>query len=188
MNRPVSEEVRHLFAERGELKYGEDVTQLEHALQCAYLAREEGASDELIVAALLHDIGHLLYGTDNAAEHGEDDAHERLGERWLRDYYGPEVTEPIRLHVAAKRYLCATNPDYLENLSAASRKSLELQGGPMNAEEVAEFESNPWFKEAIRLRAWDDEGKKMVEVPTLETYFPLVDNLVKASANRSFAI
>ncbi len=155
-----------MFETRGQSGYfGEPVSQLEHALQCAHWATEERASNELIADALLHDVGHLLHDQgDNIAGQGVDTAHEELGQSWLSRYFGPAVTRPIALHVAAKRYLCATNESYLAQVSPASLQSLELQGGPMNAEEIAKFESDEFAKDAVRLRRWDDlakiQGKK----------------------------
>ena len=145
--------VERLFAERGGSEYhGEAVTQLEHALQCAALAERDGHPPEVIVAALLHDIGHLLH------EHGTVN-HEELGARFLSLAFGPAVTEPIRLHVPAKRYLCAARPGYSAALSPASVRSLELQGGPMTTEEVATFEAHPQFGPATKLREYDDRAK-----------------------------
>jgi phosphonate degradation associated HDIG domain protein len=139
---------------------GEPVTQLQHALQCAQLAENEGASPALITAALLHDVGHLLEDDfDDAPAHDEDRRHEELGDAFLSKWFGPDVTEPVRLHVAAKRYLCAVDPGYFDALSPMSRHSLMLQGGPMSADEVTEFEANPHYKDAVRLRRWDDRGK-----------------------------
>jgi phosphonate degradation associated HDIG domain protein len=157
----VADRIERLFAEGGGAEYhGEAVTQLEHALQSAAAAEREGASPELIVAALLHDIGHLLQSHgDHAAARGIDDRHEALGQRFLAKHFGPAVSEPVRLHVAAKRYLCAVEPDYRAKLSPASEKSLVLQGGPMSAAEIAEYESSPHHEAATRLRRWDDIAK-----------------------------
>ncbi len=169
----VVEEILGLFARRGASAYhGEAVSQAEHALQAADLAEQEGAPDRLIVAALLHDVGHLLDGQDeDLANRGIDGRHEEAGGAWLARHFGPEVTAPIRLHVAAKRYLCAVDPSYLEGLSPASRLSLDLQGGPMEADERAQFESNPYYRDALRLRYWDDTAKVPdLAVPGLEHY------------------
>jgi phosphonate degradation associated HDIG domain protein len=157
----IVERILELFASRGAAAYhGEAVSQEEHALQAAELAEREGAPDALVVAALLHDVGHLLDGQDeDLAVRGVDGHHEEAGCAWLSQHFGPEVTEPIRLHVAAKRYLCAIDPTYLEGLSPASRLSLKLQGGPMTGAEIAEFEANACFRDAIRLRHWDDTAK-----------------------------
>lgn len=133
----IVDEIMDLFSRRGAAAYhGEAVSQTEHALQAAELAEREGAADNLVAAALLHDVGHLLDGQDeDLADRGLDGRHEEAGCSWLAAYFGPNVTEPIRLHVAAKRYLCAVDPGYLAGLSPSSSLSLSLQGGPMEAEE-----------------------------------------------------
>jgi [1-hydroxy-2-(trimethylamino)ethyl]phosphonate dioxygenase len=114
----------------------------------------------LVAAALLHDVGQLLHaGDEGVADADKDMQHETLGEEWLSARFGPEVTQPIKLHVAAKRYLCATDPEYLGKLSPASLQSLKLQGGPMTPAEVAAFESNKFAKDGVRLRRWDDLAK-----------------------------
>src|SRR5262249_50966907 len=129
----VADTVADFFARSGgELYLGEPVTQREHALQCASLAERSGAPQALVIAALLHDLGHLLHTRpESPADGGVDGLHEVVGQRWLSRFFGPEVTEPVRLHVDAKRYLCATDPEYLNALSPASRQSLALQGGPL---------------------------------------------------------
>lgn len=154
--------VERLFAERGADEYhGEAVTQLEHALQAAHFAERDGCPAPWIAAALLHDIGHLLHTHgEGCAEQGIDDRHEELGVRFLAKAFGPEVTEPVRLHVAAKRYLCAgKHPDYPGLLSPASARSLELQGGPMTPDEARAFEANPHHAAAVKLREYDDRAK-----------------------------
>lgn len=157
----IDDEVLRLFAQGGDSQYGgESVTQLEHGLQAALLAEQEGAPEELVVAALLHDIGHLLHDLpDDAPDNGVDDLHENLGAAWIRGRFPASVLEPVRLHVASKRYLCAVEPGYLEALSEPSRVSLQLQGGPMSAEECEAFREGEFFESAIRLRRWDDEAK-----------------------------
>jgi [1-hydroxy-2-(trimethylamino)ethyl]phosphonate dioxygenase len=157
----IVDEILDLFATKGARAYhGEAVSQEEHALQAGELAEREGASNALVVAALLHDVGHLLDGQDeDLAEHSIDGRHEEAAGSWLARHFGPEVTEPVRLHVAAKRYLYAVDPAYLKGLSRASRLSLELQGGPMTSDEVADFESSAFFEDAVRLRYWDDAAK-----------------------------
>lgn len=154
-------EILQLLERRGHESYfGEPVSQLEHALQCAHLAVQEGASKELIAAALLHDVGHLLHDEgEAAADQGIDAVHENLGESWLSQYFGPGVTRPVAMHVAAKRYLCAVDKSYFAGLSPASLKSLQLQGGAMSAQEVADFEANEFAGDAVRLRRWDDLAK-----------------------------
>jgi len=171
----------------GSLYGGEDVTQLEHALQAAMLAEAEGAEPSLIVAALVHDIGHLLHDLpDDAPDDGVDDVHELLACNWLRGHFGPEVTEPVRMHVDAKRYLCALDPEYRASLSAASQQSLELQGGTFTPAEAREFEHRPFFEEGLRLRRWDDLAKVVgLETPSLNhflSYIGRVRHLKSAGA------
>ena len=149
-----------LFAERGNDRYGESVTQQAHALQCAALAEGEGAPASLVTAALLHDIGHMLHGDPKgAAARNMDDRHERIGAGWLARVFPPAVAEPVRLHVDAKRYLCAVDPGYHGGLSAASTHSLALQGGPFARGAAAQFIAQPFAEEAVRLRLWDDLAK-----------------------------
>jgi gamma-butyrobetaine dioxygenase len=171
------EEIIALFEQGGEAAYfGEAVSQKEHALQAAALAEMDDAPDSLVVAALLHDIGHLIGHlksgfAENIAEQGIDARHEMDGERWLAQHFGPEITEPVRLHVAAKRYLCTVSPEYRSQLSPASLQSLALQGGPMDAKETYAFEQNPFYRDALRLRCWDDMAKVPgLEVPGMEHY------------------
>ena len=161
------ERIAELFRLRGGSEYGgESVTQSEHALQAALLAENSGASPALVVAALLHDVGHLLHDLpDDAPDDGIDDLHEELGHRWLRDWFVPEVAEPVRLHVEAKRYLCAVDPAYYGALSEPSRQSLKLQGGPLAPDEVRRFEAGPHFRASVELRRWDD-GAKTAGLPT----------------------
>lgn len=163
------DEIRAAFARRGAESYGEGVSQLEHALQCAACAEREGAGPALIAATLLHDIGHLIHDLpQDIADQGVDTQHESLGSAWLSRYFGPEVTEPVRLHVAAKRYLATTEPGYFDLLSPASVQSLQLQGGLMSMEQRTRFGAEPFAEDAIRLRRWDDEGKVVgAETPDL---------------------
>jgi phosphonate degradation associated HDIG domain protein len=173
-------EIEALFAERGAaLYFGEAITEEEHALQSAALAEDTGAGDALVVAALLHDVGHLLHDQgEDVAERGEDARHEEVGHAWLAGRFGPEVCEPARLHVAAKRFLCATDPSYVRGLSPASRHSLELQGGPMRPAEVAAFEATPHAAAAARLRRWDDGAKVVgLDVPGLDHYRVRIEKL-----------
>jgi len=169
----IADRVFEIFqAHGGDAYFGEPVTQLEHALQAAALAEKDGAPGWLVVAALLHDVGHMLHGMgEHIADSGIDARHEDVGHAWLAQYFGPEITTPVRLHVAAKRYLCATDAEYLKQLSPASVESLALQGGQFNDAEVREFEQGPFAGEAIRLRRWDDLAKVPgLEAPGLEHY------------------
>lgn len=183
---PMVEQIFGLFRERGSAAYhGEAVTQSEHALQTAWTAEKAGAGSTLIASALLHDIGHLLHDLpENCAESGIDDAHEVRGARWLAGHFGVEVVDPIRLHVAAKRFLCATSPGYQASLSEASRVSLKLQGGPFSPEETAAFERHPHAKSAVALRWWDEAAKVVgLATPALEHFRPHLEAaLVKRSS------
>jgi predicted HD phosphohydrolase len=156
----VADEVFSIFERRGSGAYfGERVSMRDHALQAAHFAREESASPAMIVAALLHDIGHLIEHVPDALADWQTDArHEEIGARWLAERLQPEVAGPVRLHVPAKRYLCATDQNYVAMLSHASLVTLKLQGGPMPRDELLQFETERYYKEAIRLRHWDDRG------------------------------
>jgi [1-hydroxy-2-(trimethylamino)ethyl]phosphonate dioxygenase len=170
-----------VFATRGNGAYfGEAVTETEHALQAAHLAEAAGADRELVTAALLHDIGHLLHDLpEDIADRRVDGRHEHVGAAWLRRHFGPAVAEPVRLHVAAKRYLCATDPDYRNALSPASQRSLELQGGPFTPAEVRRFEQEPHWEHAVALRRWDDAAKVPgLAVPGLDHYRPCLEAVV----------
>jgi [1-hydroxy-2-(trimethylamino)ethyl]phosphonate dioxygenase len=156
-----------LLEEKGSRRYGlASVSQLQHALQAALLAEQTGGDAALVAAALMHDIGHMVHGLgEDPAADGVDDRHEELGRAYLAALFGPAVTEPVRLHVAAKRYLCATEPDYFAKLSPDSVRSLALQGGPMSAGEVAAFRALPQSEAAVQLRRFD-EAAKVQDLPT----------------------
>ena len=174
---PVIQELRRLFETRGAEQYsGEAVSQLEHALQAGALAERDGAADALVVASLLHDVGHLLHDLpEDCAEDGVDDHHEGLGSRWLAQHFVAAVAEPVRLHVAAKRYRVATEADYFARLSPTSVRSLELQGGPMNDVERAAFEASPFATDAVRLRGYDEEAKvEGAATPSFEHFEPRI--------------
>ncbi len=165
--REFVDELAGLFAGEGASAYlGEEVTMAQHMLQAAARAEEAGAPDALIAAALLHDLGHF-HGPVSGEElmEGTDNRHSHTGADRLAEWFGPEVTEPIRLHVAAKRYLCAVEPGYFGRLSQASVYTLEVQGGPMSPAEVAAYEANPYAADGVAVRRWDDEGKDP-EAPT----------------------
>ncbi len=182
----VVEEVMRLFNERGSDMYGgEAITQLQHGLQAATLALNAGASNELVAAALMHDIGHLIHDLpENAAEQGIDDKHEDLGDQWLEEHFVQAVCEPVKLHVSAKRYLCTVEESYGRTLSPASITSLKLQGGLMSEDEVKQFEAHKYYREAVQLRRWDDEAKVVdLETPPLESFRPqLTASLLSATA------
>lgn len=180
---PATAEILRLFAERGNSRYGgEAVSQLDHALQAAFFATQAGATPALVAAALLHDIGHLLHDLpDDAPDEDIDDRHEVSGQRWLARWFGPEVVEPVRLHVDAKRYLCAVDAQYDRQLSEPSRTSLRLQGGAMNAAEVAKFEKLAHAQQAADLRRWDDAAKVPdLKVPDLASYVATLEAALTA--------
>ena len=154
-------DIERLFAERGGEQYaGEPVTQLEHALQCALFAQEEGADDELVTAALLHDLGHLLHDLGPTPTlQGIDDVHQYRALPFLRGLFGDAVINPVKLHVDAKRYLCATRTGYFAALSEDSKRSLGLQGGIFNEGQAEAFIAQSGAPEAVRLRVWDDLAK-----------------------------
>jgi phosphonate degradation associated HDIG domain protein len=178
------EEILDVLERRGGADYGgERVTQLQHALQCAALAEAEGADAALISAALLHDIGHLVHDLGHApAARGIDDRHEMRGREWLRSRFGDEVTEPVRLHVDAKRYLTATDSGYFATLSAGSVRSLELQGGPFSPALAEGFIEMPHAAAAVRLRRWDEAAKVSGKpTPDLAHFRPYLEASVRAS-------
>jgi [1-hydroxy-2-(trimethylamino)ethyl]phosphonate dioxygenase len=170
------EEIVDLYARKGGASYGEGVSLTEHGLQAAQLAEQEGQGAPMIVAALLHDIGHLLHDfPEDIADQGIDSQHESLASAWLSQYFPKEVSEPVRLHVAAKRFLCATVPGYFADLSPASVQSLELQGGQMSADESKAFMAEPFMGPALRLRRWDDLAKVAgLKTPDFAHYKPAI--------------
>ncbi|MDE0016741.1 MAG: HD family phosphohydrolase [Candidatus Poribacteria bacterium] len=166
---------------QGQSFYDEVVTQLEHALQCAALAQQNNAGPTLITSALLHDLGHFILDEHNAdkAFLATDLNHEEIGAEYLTPFFPDAVTTPIRLHVPAKRYLCATDASYHDGLSEASKRSLIVQGGVMSNEEREAFEQIPHFQDALTLRRWDDLAKvKGLEIAGLETYRNIVQQCV----------
>lgn len=180
MTSKAFQEIASLFAGEGMKEYlGEPVTQAGHMLQAGWLARTAGAEPALVAAALLHDVGHFhgaLSGLD--LMNGIDNRHSDTGAAWLAQWFGPEVTEPVRLHVAAKRFLCAVEPDYSAKLSPASVYTLSLQGGPMGHDEVADFEASPYARQAVAVRRWDDAAKD-AEAPAgrIEDFGALLESL-----------
>lgn len=173
----ILEEIETTLQSRGREQYGgEPVSQLAHALQCASLAEQQGECADLIAAALLHDIGHLI---DSRFEEGQvneiDRQHERIGAGYLSNHFPDSVTAPIRLHVDAKRYLCHVDSAYFDGLSEASIRSLRLQGGPFSENEAAAFIGQPYADDAVKLRLWDDEGKVAdMETPPLSHFWAYV--------------
>jgi gamma-butyrobetaine dioxygenase len=177
--------IADLFAGEGASEYlGEPVTQASHMLQAAALAKASGARPPLVAAALLHDVGHFTAAVSgHGLMHGTGSRHSHAGADWLGQWFGAEVTEPVRLHVAAKRYLCAVEPGYLETLSAASACTLAVQGGPMEAAERAEFEAHPQAHDALRLRRWDDAAKDPAATPPAFGYYkPRLRRLLRDQA------
>lgn len=178
-------ELTDLYTRLGGLHYGEGVSQMEHAVQTAHHAKLDDAPPELIAAALLHDVGHMMQKIgENAADLGIDTRHEHISAGYLARVFGPGVTEPIRLHVAAKRYRVAIDPAYHERLSPASLQSLALQGGPMSPAEIEEFLADPAAQNALRLRGYDEAGKAPeAEVDGFETYHDLLCELIERQAS-----
>ena len=170
------------LATRGTGAYGlSAVSQLDHALQSADLASRERLGATMIIAALFHDVGHLIAEEDvDLAAQGIDDHHEEASGDVLAQLFEPAVSEPVRLHVAAKRYLCGTEPGYYDVLAADSKRSLDLQGGPMSDRELRAFEALPHYDAAIALRRIDDEAKQPgLQVPSLESYRAMAENLLR---------
>ncbi len=188
-NETIIELLSGIFARAGSRPYpGDGVSMSEHMLQTAALAEDAGAAGHLVAAALLHDVGH--FGTDfpendrerrHAAMLGAetDRRHEEVGARLLAPFFGPEVTEPIRLHVAAKRYLCAVEPGFLDKLPPQTAHTLDLQGGPMSPDEVTAFEANLGAEDAVKLRRWDEGGiVPGLATPDFAHYRPLIEGLL----------
>lgn len=176
MTSSVVDVIADVFDSAGAAQYlGEAVTVAAHLLQAGALAEASGAADPLVAAALLHDVGHLM--TDEGDEFG-DIRHGSRGAAWLSAWFGPAVTEPVRLHVAAKRYLCAVEPSYFAKLSDVSVRTLAAQGGPMSAAEASSFERLPHAADAVAVRRWDDQAKDPSALPPAFAHFrPLLTAL-----------
>jgi len=176
------QDISNLLNSRATTWYGQEaVSQLEHALQCAHLAEKANETPETIVAALLHDLGHILIKenpdafTDEAKPPTKDDLHQYVALPFLRGVFSDAVLEPIKLHVEAKRYLCAVDPRYWDSLSPASKHSLELQGGIFDESQVKAFEDLPYASQATRLRRYDDLAKVAgLPTPPLSHYEELM--------------
>jgi phosphonate degradation associated HDIG domain protein len=182
MNPPIDTVIHEVFTlltqSGGEAYFGEAVTKLEHAEQCAWCARQAGADDELVLAALLHDIGHLLEDEDAIRDENVGVVnHDKIGERWLLERgFAPRLAALVGGHVDAKRYLTATNESYLDRLSPASQATLALQGGPMSPAEAGAFAHDPALRDILRLRSWDEMAKDPQWTgPRLESYRPLLE-------------
>ena len=170
----IVEEILAAFAASGHLDYGEHINMQEHMLQAAFLAESKGEDDAVVVATLLHDFGHLVCNMpNNTFEDGIDNYHEEVGAKALENWFDEDIVGAVRLHVAAKRFLCAATPAYLEKLSQASITTLEVQGGPMNDDEMAAFRQQAGHQLALKVRVYDDLGKEpQMERPDLEHYVP----------------
>ncbi len=176
------EQIIEILQTRGSKQYGQEaISQLEHALQCASIAASHHASPELITACLLHDFGHLICDLGEDPKPPEiDDRHEYSALPFLSLLFNSGVTEPIRLHVAAKRYLCTINSEYWLKLSPASQNSLNLQGGIFSLEEATTFINHPYAQDAIQLRLWDDQAKQVnYPTPPLEDVIPTLETCLK---------
>jgi phosphonate degradation associated HDIG domain protein len=178
----IRDEIFVIYSNKAIRRYGlSNVNQLQHALQAAALAEQNGEPASMIVAALVHDIGHMVHDLgEDPAKDGVDDLHEQRGAEFLALHFGPEVVEPVRLHVPAKRYLCAVDPAYFSKLSDDSVRSLALQGGPMNSSEVSDFERLPFANEAIRLRRLDEAAKDpKAETAPVTHFMRYVDEVLR---------
>lgn len=182
MSGSAVKKIVQLFQDRGRVRYpGYAVTQLQHALQCAMLAKRQGADSCLVVAALLHDLGHLIDETDGWEMDGPalHDLHEERAYLWLKEHFGPAVADPIRLHVTAKRYLCTVEPEYIHALSPAAQQCYYDLGGPMSRAEIDDFRDEPYAFEAVQLRRWDDLATQPDRItPELEEFVPLLEQLL----------
>lgn len=177
------DDIEKLYFSRGGLHYGEGITQIEHALQSAELAEAHGGPESLIVAALLHDIGHLFEKEEDVVGGKSDDRHEAIGAKALAGLFPEAVWRAVALHVAAKRYLCFIEPQYWAGLSQASKKSLELQGGTFTQEQAQTFERAPYWQEAVLLRRFDDMGKQdEMSGRCFADYLPMMRKLRAATA------
>ena len=184
MREDTIEVIISLISGKGDRAYGlSSVNQRAHALQAAWLAEQAGCQSPLIVAALVHDSGHMVHDLgDDPAKEGIDDHHEDLGAAWLVPHFGLAVTEPVRLHVAAKRYLCGTEADYFARLAPDSVRSLALQGGPMNPHEIAGFDALAFGADAVRLRRFDEQAKvKGLATPDARHFLPHIRACVLAA-------
>jgi phosphonate degradation associated HDIG domain protein len=180
----IIDQIIDTFRRNGDALYdgGEVVTQSQHALQAAYFAERENRSDKLIAASLLHDYGHVMDESEGSVEQVFDGRHELVGARLLEQHFVSAVTEPGKLHVHAKRYLCATEDTYFDKLSPVSVRSLEFQGGPLTEEQVKAFEKNQYYQDAVQVRRYDERAKDpQVITPDFEHYRPHLEAGLKMS-------
>lgn len=187
MTDPRLDGIAELLTMKADGRYGlHEITERQHALQSAWLAERHDCPDSLIAASLLHDVGHMIHDLgDDPAAAGIDDLHEERGHAFLAQWFGPEVAEPVRLHVAAKRYLCGAEADYFGKLSPDSVSSLTLQGGPMSPSEQAEFLALPFARDAVRLRRFDEQAKvKNLETPPVRHFLPYVARCLQSTSIR----
>ncbi len=177
-------EIQKLYAQFGKEEYGESISQLEHMVQSAQLAEAEGYDEEIILAAFLHDIGHLYGQHSKAQKMGTlgTQSHEKIGADYLREKgFSEKIAQLVEGHVAAKRYLCFQNPAYLQNLSPASLQTLQEQGGPMTAAEAKSFTQHPLFGLSIKMRYWDEAAKRIGQkLPDLQVYWNMIERHLKA--------
>lgn len=175
--------VKALFLQHGDRTYGEGVTQIQHALQCAAAAEQAGATPCQVTAALLHDVGHMLHeDAKQALLDRVDDRHEALGASWLKQWFVDEVTIPVALHVEAKRYLCHVEPGYHDGLSPVSQTTLAMQGGPMTAQQAQAFRLRPCAEEAVAVRRWDEIGKDpAAATPSLDYFLEIAARGLRAA-------
>ena len=180
----IIQEIFQLFEKYGREQYGEDITQEEHALQSALLAEKEGFDNEVIIAALLHDIGHLFSEISSEEKMGDLGimSHEKVGADYLRNKgFSEKIALLVEGHVEAKRYLTFKYPEYYFQLSEASKKTLKYQGGVMNEEEAKIFENHPLFKLNLKMREWDDMAKiEDLKLPEINDYKSLIENHLEA--------
>lgn len=180
---PVDNIVR-LFLERGHATYDHNVSELQHALQCARFAETNGEPAHLVAATLVHDLGHLLQPSPHGmhlADPDHDGHHEEIGAQWLARHFPPALVDPVRLHVTAKRYLCTVDAAYAATLSDSAKQRMLLQGGPLDVDELTAFENEPCFEEAVRLRRYDDLGNvPMMQTPGLSYYRAALEHALRA--------
>ncbi len=178
------DEIAELYRTKGSQHYGEGVDQLTHALQCAALAHSDGVAETLVAAAFLHDIGHLVADVQGSRRFDlsrDDDVHEAVGAKVIAPIFGPQVAQPVSLHVTAKRWRCSTDPGYYEKLSPTSQATLVAQGGLLSSEQCRRFESHPGFDRALTLRGWDDEAKRPeMLTPSLDDVMELLRRVALA--------